>query len=181
MLQLRVRDNLSLQQLSPADSQDLFYLIDQNRQHLAQWMPFIQGIQQQQDADYFIANALKQYDKNNGFQLGLWLDNRLIGVMGLHYIEWHALKTSMGYWLAKAYEGKGYMTDACRSLIHYSFSQLGLNRIEVKVPPDNSQSQAIPERLGFRYEGLLRDDEWLNGRFIDLAVYGLLKKEWKRE
>lgn len=181
MLHLKVRDNLYLQLLSPAHSQALFNLIDQNRQHLGQWMPFIQGIQQKQDAYYFIASALKEYENTNGFQLGLWLNNTLIGVMGLHLIEWHALKTSIGYWIAQAYEGKGFITDACRSLIHYTFVQMGLNRIEVKLPPDNSKSQAIPKRLGFRYEGLLRQDEWLNGQFIDLAVWGLLKKEWKPE
>jgi ribosomal-protein-serine acetyltransferase len=70
------------------------------------------------------------------------------------------------------------MTGAVRALIQLGFKYLNLNRIEVRIAPENQASRAVCIRLQFRHEGILREAEWLGDRFVDLEVYSLLKSDW---
>lgn len=56
---------------------------------------------------------------------------------------------------------------------------MDLNRIEIKAAVKNFKSQAIPEKLNFKKEGILRQAEFVNNEFIDLFIYSILKNEWK--
>jgi ribosomal-protein-serine acetyltransferase len=71
------------------------------------------------------------------------------------------------------------MTRCCRILFDYLFNEVGLNRIQINCNIENAKSRAIPERLGFRLEGIHRQVEWLNNEFRDWAVYAMLAEEWK--
>lgn len=71
------------------------------------------------------------------------------------------------------------MTSACRAMIDYTFYDLCLNRIEIRARTNNNKSRAIPERLGFTEEGILRQEEFHHNQFHDLVVYGIVKSEWK--
>src|SRR5262249_2414636 len=102
----------------------------------------------------------------------------LAGVVGLHFIDWTNRKTSIGYWLAEAQQGKGVMTRACAALIDHSFGTLGLNSMQLECAVGNEKSCAIPERRGFSREGVLRQREWLYDRFVDHVSYSLLAAEW---
>ena len=72
------------------------------------------------------------------------------------------------------------MTRGCRALIAHGFTELDLHRVEIRCAVDNLKSRAIPERLGFRREGQLREVEWLYDHFVDHVVYGLLAGEGLR-
>lgn len=66
-----------------------------------------------------------------------------------------------------------------RAVVDYAFGRLGLHRVEIRCAADNHRSRAIPERLGFTQEGVLRESGYLNGRFVDMVVYGVLASEWR--
>jgi len=70
------------------------------------------------------------------------------------------------------------MTKCCSVLIDLAFKKLGMNRIQVKAGIGNAHSSRIPEKLGFKFEGLERAGEKFADHYIDLEVYSLLKKEW---
>jgi len=93
-------------------------------------------------------------------------------------MDWANRAASVGYWLGEAHQGRGTMTKACSALTSHAFSGMGLHRIEIRCAVENRKSRAIPERLGFRNEGLIRDAEWLYDRFVDHVVYGMLETEW---
>jgi ribosomal-protein-serine acetyltransferase len=99
-------------------------------------------------------------------------------VVGLHRIDWANRRTSIGYWIAEAHEGKGLVTRACGGLLEYVFGELGLHHVEIACAPRNIRSCAIAERLGFQREGVLREREWLYDHFVDHVVYGMLASEW---
>jgi ribosomal-protein-serine acetyltransferase len=86
---------------------------------------------------------------------------------------------SIGYWLSKELEGKGIITRSCKAVIDEGFKRLKLNRIEIRAAVENYKSQAIPQRLGFKQEGIIRQAEFVNNQFVDLYVYSMLKEEWE--
>lgn len=169
---------LSLKLLQKNDNDALFCLIDNNREHLGQWLPFVKHTVSPDDSMEFIEKSLKQWKSNDGFHTGIWLNEELVGVIGFHYMNFHARKTSLGYWVGKRWEGRGIVSRACRTMITYAFEERGLNRVVIKAPVENRRSRNIPDRLGFTLEGILRADERIDETFVDIAVYGLLKSEW---
>ena len=71
----------------------------------------------------------------------------------------------------------GYATEAAGALVEYGFRALRLHRIEAHVAPGNSASQKVVEKLGFQREGIAREFEFVNGRFLDHIQYSAMTWE----
>jgi ribosomal-protein-serine acetyltransferase len=127
----------------------------------------------------YINASLDGYSRNGSFVAGVWLQDRLVGGIGLEQINWRNELTSIGYFLSEDSQGKGLITSACRALIDHSFGDLGLNRVEIRVATENRRSQAVPRRLGFKEEGILRQVEWLSDHYVDHVVFAMLSGEWR--
>lgn len=84
----------------------------------------------------------------------------------------------LGYELHPAHWGKGMMTEALRPVLDYGFGGLGLYRIEACPLAGNESSKNLLAKLGFKYEGNLRQRVFFRGRHIDQLYYGLLREEW---
>lgn len=173
-----VNENIQLKILEMRDADELFRLSDRNRNYLRAWLPWVDHTVSVEQSKEFIQHSLKQFADNNGFNLGIYYKNTLAGCIGLHCIDWSNRKTSIGYWLAEEYQGLGLMTSACKALIHFIFHDLGLNRVEIRAAVFNSKSRAIPERLNFQQEGIIRQAEWLSDHYVDHVVYGMLREDW---
>ena len=141
----------------------------------------VDATEQPSDTRAFIKRGLLQFADGNGFQCGIWYEGTLVGVIGLHEINHTHRKTSLGYYLDKQFECHGIMTQAVEALIKYCFEELDLNRIEISAAVNNEKSRAIPERLGFTREGMLRDNELLNGIYSSSYIYSLLKSEYDQK
>jgi len=175
----RLSENTELRLLEERHAQELTELTDRNREHLRAWLPWVDTNRTIEDRKNFIRGTLKQFVENNGFQAGIWHEGRLAGVIGYHSIDWMNRSTTLGYWLGKEFQGRGLATVACRALVDHAFEELGLNRVVISCATENRNSCAIPERLGFRQEGVQRQAEWLNDHFVDHAVYAALASEWQ--
>ncbi len=178
MFHHRIDGRVELRQLAAGDAVELFDLTDANRARLRQWMPWLDGTKSAADTAAFIQSALRQHEAGQGFTSGILVDGVIGGVIGYHEISRANRRTSLGYWLAAAHEGHGIVTRACRALVQHAFTELDLNRIEIRCAGGNVRSCAVPERLGFRREGLLREAEWLYDHFVDHVVFGLVRSEW---
>ena len=172
-MRLEVADGCYLRLLEEADAEELYRLVDANRGYLAEWMPWA-AAQTLEGTAAFIQTALRRHADRNGFEMGLILDERMVGAAGFAGIDWVARATSVGYWLAEEHQGRGLMTRAVRVLVDHAFGELELHRVEIQAAEGNRRSRAIPERLGFQQEGILREAECVGGRYLDLVVYGLL-------
>jgi len=105
----------------------------------------------------------------------------LAGVISYSAIDWQNRTTELGYWLGEEYQGKGLVTAACRALVEHAFLELGLNRVVISCATENKKSCAIPERLGFRREGVQRQAVWLYDRFVDHVTYAALASDWQTQ
>jgi ribosomal-protein-serine acetyltransferase len=65
-------------------------------------------------------------------------------------------------------------------LISYGFTHYALHKIKIRCAAGNTRSRAVAERLGFTQEGVLRQSQLLNGQYIDIVLYGMLKSEWEK-
>lgn len=156
-------------------------MVDKNRNYLREWLSWVDETIHADQTKLSITTALKAFSENNGFQLGIFYKNEIAGRIGLHSIDWHNKKTSIGYWLGEDFQGNGIMTASCKTVIDYVFNELSLNRIEIRAASLNKKSRAIPERLTFCKEGTLRQAEWLYNHYVDHVIYGLLKEDWLKQ
>lgn len=179
MFKFKVNKNIYLKLFNEKEAETLFNLIESNRDHLNRWLTWLDEISVVSDSRDFIKNSREQFANNNGFQVGIWYNKKLVGVIALHYIDFTNKKTSIGYWIGQEYEGKGIITKCCQSLVEYVFNELDLNKVEISCAEGNVKSRSIPERLGFVQEGVIRDCQWLNDKFVDHIKYGILKEEWE--
>jgi ribosomal-protein-serine acetyltransferase len=173
----QITDDAYLRLLDETDAQELHRLIEANRPYLACWLPWAAG-QTFDDTLDFIRRTRSQLTENDGFQAAVVLGESIIGVIGYHGVDWGNRSTRIGYWLDERQQGRGTMTAAARLLIDHALSAWDLNRVEIRAAVENRRSRAIPERFGFRLEGTLRQAEWIDGRYLDSVVYGMLKAEW---
>jgi ribosomal-protein-serine acetyltransferase len=174
----RLDEEIELRSLDQPDAETLFDLTDRNRDHLRAWLPWVDGTRTVRDTLTFIRTALEQERDGDGFQAGIWYHGDLAGVVGYHRIDWPRRRVALGYWLAKAFEGRGIMTRACRVLVEHALHELGLERVEIRAATGNVRSRAIPLRLGFDEEGVVRRAEWLYDHFVDHVVYAMSRSRW---
>lgn len=173
-----VDGEVELRILEEWDVPELFRLIDHNRTYLRQWLPWVDYETSVEDSRSFVRRCLQHYLDNEGFTMGVRFRGQLAGVIGYHPVNWPNRKVEIGYWLGANFQGKGIMTRACHAVVRYAFEKLLLNRVTILCATGNLRSRAIPERLGFTQEGMLREAEWLYDHFVDLVVYSMLAREW---
>ena len=169
-----------LRRLEESDADELYRLIDANRAYLAAWMPWADA-QTPDGTLEFVRMTRRQEALNNGFQVALVTEDRIVGIVGFHSVNWPHGSTSIGYWLDEGHQGRGLMTRAVHTLVNHAFGVWDLHRVEIQAAVDNRRSRAIPERLGFREEGVRREAERIGERYNDLAVYAMLAPEWVQE
>jgi ribosomal-protein-alanine N-acetyltransferase len=104
---------------------------------------------------------------------------KIIGSCGICAISQEYYSASLGYDLAHEYWGRGIMTEALTSLLGFGFHSMGLNRISALTYPDNAASIRVLSKLGFRTEGIMREFGFWKGRFHDMSLHALLKREWR--
>jgi len=160
------------------DAPAMFRVVDQNRLHLREWLPWVDAIQTVEDELAFIVSAEKSAADGIAFHCAIRCEGAIAGGIGIHPIDKANRKVEIGYWLAAEHQGKGLMTRACGALVDYLFQAVGLNRVVIYCGAGNRKSRAIPERLGFQQEGIHREAEWLYDHFVDLVCYSMLYKDW---
>lgn len=120
-------------------------------------------------------------ENNTMLKWGLALreSNSVIGTTTLFNLNLDNGRAEIGYAMARAHWGKGYMNEALRALVSHAFDVMNLRRLEADVDPRNAASIRTLERLGFQREGFLRERWHVNGEIQDAIFYGLLRREWE--
>ena len=167
----------ALRLLDESDAGELYAVIETNRAHLARWMPWAETHGFDDAVDHLEEKRL-QVEANDGFEAAVVLAGRIVGVTGFHAVDWLNRSTSIGYWLAADAEGRGLMTAAVTALLDHAFFEWDLHRVIIEVVVGNERSQAIPERLGFRQEAILREAKLVHGSYEDTRLYAMLAPDW---
>jgi len=159
----------------------LYALVDDNRLHLSRFLPWVPHMRSVEDMERYLLNCENLNRDGLDISFNIFYQNHMVGRIGLSYINKANKTANIGYWLAENAQGAGLISNAVKKLLVLGFEELGLNRIEIKAATTNRRSKAIPEKLGFSFEGILREAEWVNGAPLDLMLYSLLRSEWTKE
>jgi len=170
-------ERLLLRKMRMADAQDLFeYASDPDVARYTTWPPHSSI----DDSKAYLRRALDLYAAHDIAEWGLAhkADGKLIGTCG--YVDWspyHA-RAEIGYAMSRKYWGQGLMAEAVRAVIHFGFQRMMLNRVEARCMIENVASARVMEKCGMRYEGILREHMYAKGRYDDLKIYSILRREW---
>lgn len=107
-------------------------------------------------------------------------DPRMVGSVGCHWVNRGYQVMELGYWLAEPLWGRGIAAEAARAVVGYTFESCPVTRIQAQVLLGNAASGRVLEKLGFRYEGVLRSAVFRRGAHEDVMLYSVLKESWRR-
>ncbi len=174
-----IAPHLSLRLLQPDDADLLIEVVDQNRTHLRQWLPWLDRNTTRVHSRAFIESIHHQLDAGKGFACGVFWDNSLAGLCGFHEINARDQSVIIGYWLAEAHQGNGIISRCTAFFIDYAFEELGLKRVDIPVAEENVRSRAVCERLGLSNRGTIENAEWLYDKWVNHIRYSVSAEEWR--
>lgn len=158
-------------------------------------IPFLQRASANPEIRYPIGNPLEnqdqieeRYEDGNSDQFLVCLDDagpgqpdeddvRRIGVISVDDADWR--RPELGYWLIPEVHGEGYGKESVSLVIDYVFRVYAHPAVGAGAYDFNEASRGLLESLGFTEEGRIRKDRFIDGKYIDMIQYGLLRREWR--
>lgn len=166
-----------LRAAEPDDAEEVFAVVDSNREHLRVWLPWVDGSQAARDTRAFLQQDAELRSRGETATYLVLENDAVAGFIGLHAIDPINRSFLIGYWLAKSSEGRGLITRSCHHMLTVAFEFYDMERAVIRCAVGNTRSAAIPKRLGFTLEGIERHGQRLHGGFVDLEIYSLLRGE----
>lgn len=169
---------LLLRELTPQDAEAVFHIRGNYEVTRYNIGPAYQHLQQASELIDGISNGFRDY-----IDLRWGITHRenpqwVIGMCGYNYWSRNDHRASIGYDLARDHWGQGIMSEALRAVLQFGFTQMDLNRVEADTDTRNHASQRVLEKLGFKSEGVLREQFYDGDGFYDLALFSLLRREY---
>lgn len=171
-------DRLVLRMLSVNDAFDMYeYARDPEICKYVTW----NAHESVEDSMSYLSLVEERYKGGEYFDWGIVLKkiDKLIGTCGFVDINKASSRGEIGYVLSRTHWGKGLMSEAVRKVCSHGFESMELNRIEARVFPENTRSQSVLRNIGFQYEGTLRQQQVIKGKYQDLMMFSLLKSEFR--
>lgn len=172
---------LALRPLAEADAQPLVDAVEATRAQLKKRFAWVESATGPDESLAFIRAKAQDWEARRAATFGIFEQKgqKLVGMVSLDPIEVELLKAKMGLWIRADEQDKGYAVEAGRLAVDYAFRKLVLHRLYARIDPVNRAARKVLQRLGFRYEGCLRQDKRLYNRWVDQECWGVLRSDWK--
>jgi ribosomal-protein-serine acetyltransferase len=175
---IKVDTEIELKQLELSDSIDIFNTIDNQRDYLGKWLPFVAFTKEVSDTEKFVDSVVNATEDRFEYVFAIRKCNEFVGLIGFKDTDRQNKKTEIGYWLSEKHQKQGIVTKSVDKLCDFAFNNQGINRIQIKCAVENISSKNIPRKLGFKFEGIERQGELLtNNFFTNLEIYSKLKSD----
>ena len=155
--EIKVDDHLKLRQLHLDESEKLFKLVDDDREYLQKWLPWVDNTKSPQDSERFISETIQKRKDETEFGYAIVVEGNPVGHISLMHIKDQS-DPEIGYWIASRMSGKGISTRAGQALTDFGFNILGLEKILIKADPNNMGSNKIAQKLGYKLIRQEHDD-----------------------
>ncbi|CAM4407588.1 GNAT family protein [Paenibacillus phoenicis] len=168
-----------LRRLTTKDAADLFHYFSNDE--VTKYYDLDRFVELR-EAEELIQKWNSRYLEKRGFRWAITVkaeSDRVIGTCGFHNWSKEHYKAEVGYELNPDYWRQGVMTEVLQEILRFGFEDLGLNRIEAYIDPDNIRSRYLLEKTGFHEEGYLKETFFEKNQFVDAVVFALLKKQYE--
>lgn len=174
-------DNLVLRAYRVGDGVPLFDAVNEDRDDLSRWLPWVGQHQSLDDAETYVRNMAGKWITRESLTLGIFSkdEKTLYGGTGFHGFDWKVPSLEIGWFLRKSARSQGIGADAVRLCCKLAFEHIGANRVWGTVDVLNDRSWRLFERVGFTREAHLRGDSRdHHGNVRDTFAYSMLAREW---
>ena len=166
-----VSNQIELRSLTLQDALPLWILTDANRDYLNKWMPWADTTRTPDDSRHFVQGAILFAKQRREMHWGIFFDGLLVGLIGLHRIDWDDFSATLGYWLSEDQQKKGIMTTTIRTLPPILHNDLFLKTIEIHVAEKNISSIEVAKRSGFTYVETIPNAEKIGDHWKSHLVF----------
>lgn len=167
--------------LRVGDGAALWEAIDESREHIRPWLPWVDETRCADDSESYARRAQAKWLLREDFGVSIWHreTGQFLGGSGLHPRGWDVPAFEIGYWLRRSVEGHGYISETVRLLCGLGFETFGANRIFIQCDARNLRSAAVPQRLGFQHEATLRNKHRdTAGSLRDTLIFTLTPEDY---
>lgn len=172
-------ERLIIKPITIGDKDEIFeYRRDTETNKYQGWIP-----ETIEDVEVFIGNTSKQINVPETWFQFVIVDKetqKIVGDLGIHFIDPENEQAEIGCTLNKDYQNKGFATESVRKVIDYLFKELNKHRIIASIDPENKNSIRLVERIGFRKEAHFVESLFINGKWVDDLIYALIEKDWDK-
>ena len=167
---------LLLLPIEASDGPELWEAVDGSRWHLERWLPWVPFNTSPEASLRYAEACAADWDQGRAARFAVRdrQGGELIGVVGLDSCVHLHRSCELGYWLKRDATGRGMMTEAARAGVEFALQRMGVHRIRCAAATDNYPSLRVIARLGFRFEGIARQAEFVGSRWLDHAVFAKL-------
>lgn len=162
-----------------ADATELWEAVDGSRWHLERWLPWVPFNNTLEASQRYAEACAADWDAGRAVRLAIRdrKTRELYGVVGLDSCVHLHRSCELGYWLRREATGRGLMTEAAQACVDFAITSMGVHRIRCAAATDNYASLRVIARLGFRFEGVARQAEFVGTRWLDHAVFAKLSTD----
>ena len=172
---------VKLRPMTEEDAGPLFDAIQSSREVLRRRLCWVDQVKELQDEAAFIRQGIREREERRSLVCGIFdkQTNLFIGVAALAPPDTqNASSAELSGWIRADHQDRGYGTEAFRSLCDHAFLKMQFHRLYARIDPGNRPSRKVLKKLKFRYEGTLREDKKMNGRWVHQECWGVLRSEW---
>lgn len=166
--------DLQLALIQPSFAKDYYQLVQQERDYLQIWLPWVHRANDEKFFQEFIQEGLLGYARSESLHCAIFYQQQLAGHISLVNLDHTFKKTTIGYWLARNFQGKGIIHQSLEYLLELANNNYAMELAIIRTADNNEKSQAVAKRLGFQYDGILKRGQMLNGKMVDLCLFSRL-------
>ena len=173
-------DRLTIRAPRPGDGAEMNAAVQETFDDLKPWMPWARQMPTLEESETYVRRAQCEFLAREDLVMLLFLKgtNTLVGGSGLHRINWDIPKFEIGYWCRKRFQRQGYISESTEAIATFAFETLGAKRVEIRCDSKNVKSRRVPDRLGFKLEGTLRNSTLsTSGELRDTLVFAKIRDD----
>ncbi len=161
------------------DAPPMYQAARESMEQLSTWMTWCQADFSLAQAESFVSQCARAWARGEHYSFAIIdaRDGAFLGSVGLNHLNHPHKFANVGYWVRNSAVGRGVAAHAARLVTTFGLQELGLNRLEFLIPSVNVASQRVAQKLGAKFEGVLRQRLLIAGRSHDAVMYALTKAD----